>query len=1032
MKYRLSLLSTLFILFATTALYAQGRTIRGTITDDVSGEPISFAQVVVKDTQIGTVADENGSYVLEGAPSAAFTLVVQRIGYLTREVNVDAGQNTVNLSLQVDYLQVEELVVTGRATETARINLPNAIETVQGEELQEIPQQTIDQALQGRVAGAIVARNNGSPGGGLQLNVRGSSSINAAAEPLYVVDGVIVSNVSIASGQNNITRAASGSNPSLTQDNMQNRIADINIEDIENIEILKGASAAAIYGSKASNGVVIITTRKGQPGRARVDLGFKGGFYDLANTLGFRNFETLEEAQSVFSGAEDFWEPGRTFEHEQLLAGRNDFSWEATGTVHGGAPDGLRYFGSGLWRDDAGIIGNTGFEKQSGRANITTTVGGRANIAVNTNLMHSFTERSISNNANSEAVSHYMVFPGTPNFIDLQQRSDGTFPVNSFVPGGVNPLQTAELLENGEDVWRLIGSANLDWSLIERAQHTLRIVAPFGVDWFNQDNRIFSPPALHFEDFDGFPGTAVQRNSRSINLNAGANGVWEYRSDGLGTFTTSVGLQYDLRDLRSNLTLGRALTAGKDKTDAATTTQITEKRRRIEDFGFYVQEEWLGMDDRLLLVGSVRFDQSSANGDPEKLFIYPKAAASYRIPDLELGFLDEVKLRAAFGQTGNQPLCDLQNGCQKFTSLRLDENIEGIPGLTIENTVGDPELQPERMTEIEAGIDINGFNGRGTLELTGYWQNITDLILQREIAESSGFDDLFFNGGTLRNYGFEAALAITPVLTPDFNWVSRTIFFLNRSELTDLPVPAFRTSSGFGLDLGQGFIMEGESITMLAGQDPDCLAFGKAVEGVSGENCLTGPEEGQTGLARNGDTNPDFSMGFTNDFTFGGFRLFTLFEWRQGMEIVNLTQLLYDIVGFNSADSPDDHNGGNLGVVERTPVKQCHPDCNAAERAEGFGVGGYALPYTQPGSFFKAREISLSYRLPESALRALFGGFFDAVTIRASGRDLFTITNYDGLDPEVSNFGNQQVGRSIDVAPFPPSRSFWLGIDVSL
>jgi hypothetical protein len=214
MRYRLCALISLFLLFSTGGLFAQERTIRGTVTDAQSGEPVEFPQVAVRGMAIGTVGSQNGTFALENVPAGDVMLVVQRIGYQSLEVAVPAGQNTVTVNLEIDYLRVEELVVTGRATETRRVNAPNPVESIQGEELEAVPQQTLDKALQGRVAGAVIASNTGAPGGGLQLNIRGSSSVNAAAEPLYVIDGVVVSNIAIPSNQNEITDAAGTSRAS--------------------------------------------------------------------------------------------------------------------------------------------------------------------------------------------------------------------------------------------------------------------------------------------------------------------------------------------------------------------------------------------------------------------------------------------------------------------------------------------------------------------------------------------------------------------------------------------------------------------------------------------------------------------------------------------------------------------------------------------------------------------------------------------------------------------------------------------------
>ena len=996
MRPRRCLLAVLFLLLGAAGVSAQQRTIRGTVTDEVSGAPVTFPQVSVQGTNIGTLGDENGTFALQNVPAGNITLIINRIGYRRAEVAVAGGSNSVTVTMGVDYLRVDELVVTGRATAIARVNLPNSVETVSGAELEQVPQETLDQALQGRVTGAIVASNSGAPGGGIQINLRGSSSVNAAAEPLYVIDGVIVSNIAVPSNQNEITDASGGSNPSLDQDVLQNRIADINPDDIESMEILKGASAAAIYGSKASNGVVIITTKRGQAGSTRARLGFSGGIFSLANTLGSRTFDNVDDAVATFGPqAADYFQPGVAYDNERGLAGRKDLSFNLNGSVSGGS-DNLSFFGSGQWRNEEGIITNTGFERQSARINVGTDIGSRARVTLNNTVMRTQASRGITNNGNN-TISYYMVFPFTPNFIDLRAGADDLFPPNVFVLGGSNPLQTAALVENDEEVWRLISSANIDVDLFQNDRNQVTLTSNVGVDFFNQENRIFSPPEAFFEGVDGFLGTVAHSNTDNTNFNLGVNGIWEWIASDDLTATTSVGVQYERRDIGINRIVGRDLTGGKNKTDAAVVTELVENAAQIEDFGFYLQEEILALDNRLTLIGSIRLDQSSANGDPTKLFAYPKAAVAYRIPTD--GLFEEIKVRGAFGQTGNQPLCDPREGCQKFTSLRLDNNIEGIPGFQLEGSVGS-ELEPERMTEFEAGVDLTGLDGRGTLELTGFVQNVKNLILERTTAPSTGFSDQFINGGELRKWGLEAALGLTPVRGSNLTWISRTSFFFNRSEVTKLDVPAFEADAGFGLILGGFFIEENESLTQIVGVEPDCT-------GMNDDPALNCRSE--AGLAKLGDTEPDFVMSFSNELQFSNFSLYGLLEWRKGQEIINLTRLLYDLAG----NSPDQtvEGGGN-------------------DRAAQFQVR--SAPWVDSGSFLKAREISLTYQLPESAVAGLFGGFFDSVRIRASARNLFTITPYDGLDPEVSNFGTQQVGRSIDVAPFPPNRSFWLGLDVSL
>ncbi len=1001
-RYKLSLLTLVIFGLTVGSVEAQERTLRGTVTDSVNAAPVAGVSVAVQGTDLGALTDGDGRFSISGVPSGQVTLQVQRIGYRSKEVSVPAGQTQVQIDLQTDYLRVEELVVTGRATEARRQNLATSISTVSGDEVTETSQQTIDKALQGRVAGALINQNSGAPGGGVQIQVRGPSSVFARSAPLYVIDGVLVSDDAVAPNANAITQAATGSNPSLDQDNQQNRIADLNPEDIESIEVMKGPAAAAIYGSKASNGVIIIETKSGTAGAPQWRMMARGGFADLSNKLGFREFETFDEAAGQFltdasspqdtANLADVYGDGTHFDNEEFLAGRNDLSWEASASVSGGSQEGTSYFASALSKDEAGIIDNTGFEKQSLRINLSQQFE-RATVNVNTNLLRTKAQRGLTNNDNSQT-SYYMVLTATPAFLDLRQNEDGTWPFNSFAGGGSNPLQTAALMDKSEEVFRLIGSSNVDFSLVDTDQHDIRLVATGGVDWFGQKNDIFSPPSLHYEDNDGLLGTKVVNNANNLQFNTNVNTVWDFTPSDGTTFTTSAGFQYDFTELESENVVGQNLTGGKDKVDAGTVISIRQNKQKTEDFGFYLQEQVLTLDERLQLTAGIRLDQSSANADDEELFAYPNANVSYRFPDLG-GFADELKLRAAFGQTGNRPLFG-----QEFTSLRLTDNVQGIPGFTIIGDVAAPDLRPERQTEIEGGFDLTMLDNRARLQATAYYQRISDLILQRTLAPSSGFDTRFFNGGELENRGVELSVDGTLIQTSDVVLNSRANFALNRNEVTDLPVTPF-TQGGFGETLGTFCVAEGSSLNDIVGTaaDPDRL--------------------GQCDLEKLGQATPDFTLDFSQDLQWGSLRVSYLWDWRPGFEVINLTELLADLGGV-SPDLEDD---------DISPVHECFPDCSGLERISGFAAGN-ARGYAQPAGFLKLRELSLSFELPESFVASIWGGF-DSMQLRLSGRNLITVTDYRGLDPEVSNFGRENFARNVDVSPYPPSRSFWLSTHVT-
>jgi TonB-linked SusC/RagA family outer membrane protein len=953
---------------------AQGRTIKGKVLDGLTQEGLPLVRVIIKGTKKGVETELDGTFSLPDAPQGPVTLLVSSQDYKDREVTVGANQTFLSVSLETQFS--EEMVVVGRASELARKHMANSVASVQSEDLNRTPVQTVDQALQGKIAGANIQSNSGAPGGGLQLRLRGVSTINGSTQPLYVIDGVLVSDVAVASGVYAVTESVGGSNPNPTQDNQVNRIADINPNDIESIEVLKGASAAAIYGSKAANGVVIINTKRGRAGeQPRVDITQRLGFYSLANKIGSRKFETLEEAVEAFGpSAADYYVPGRSFDHEAALAGRRDLSTETLASVSG-ASGNTKYFASVMAKNDEGIIQNTGYEKQSFRLNLGQKLGESVDVNVSTNLLHTLGQRGLTNNDNASITNH-MVLPGTPSFFDAQAGADGLYPKNPFLPNEANPLQTIALVQNDEDVWRLIGSGDVTWHAWKTPEHHLRVLGNLGVDRFQQENKLFFPPTLNFEEVDGGKkGQSLFATTQVRNLNGGFNLVHTYSPESkLLTATSSAGVQLEERDLNSVYVVSRNLNAGQQNVDSGTDVSVRQNRQLVRDRGYYVQEEMLLLEERLTLVGALRGEQSSTNSNPNALFFYPKLASAYRLPAFHPS-INELKVRLAYGETGNQPLYG-----QKFNALRANGNIQGNPGLLGTGIAASNDLRPERQREVEAGVDAMLFGGDLVAELTYYERHISDLLLLRALPPSSGFTTEVFNGGRLRNRGIEAMLQVTP-LRGNFEWTSAATFALNRSKVMSLPVPAYNTG-GFGASLGTFRIEEGSSATQIVG------------------NVV---EDGKTVLKKLGDTEPDFRMSFTNTMRYGPVSLSFLLDWQQGSDVINLTRYIYDAYG----TSPDYEEAGRQRIKDQ---------------ASNTGI------YIEDASFLKVREVTISYQLPTAWVSAI--PQVKSARLSVSGRNLLTFTGYSGLDPEVSNFGNQAIARNIDVAPFPPSRSFWTSLDV--
>lgn len=1000
MQSRWCLIVPLLLAVMAGTVRAQERTITGTVTDSSNGASLAGVTVSVQGGLQSAQSRDDGGFVLRNVPEHDVTLVFRLIGYKRAEVRVAAGETgPITIALPRDPFRLEEVVVTGLATGQERRNLANAVATVSSEDLDQTPTPSLEQQLQGKVAGADIQTNSGAPGGGVQVRMRGITSINAPAEPLYVVDGVVLSDVAIPSNQNAVTGASQGSNPTVNQDAQVNRIADLNPADIERIEVLKGAAASSIYGVRASNGVVIITTKKGKAGRPQVTLSQRFGFFGVSNTIGERRFANAAEVDATYSpgtGAAN----GCTattcpfFDHEQELAGNKPLSYETSGSVSGG-DDNTTYYASGQVKRDGGIIQNTGFDRQSVRVNVDQKLGSRVKLALNTNVLHTKASRGLTNNDNT-TTSFYVVLAFTPSFADLTQNPDGSFKDNPFVPS--NPLQTAALMKNDEDVWRFVSGANAEFQLVQSPTQSLKFIANGGLDFFNQKNSLFFPPELQFEPVDGLPGSALLTHSNNLNLNLFGTLVHTYTGTGFRA-TTSAGIQHTRRDLDIDRTTSRNLLGGQSNINSATNITVDQNRQLVKNLGYFAQEEVL-FGERLLLTAGVRADQSSANADAGKLFWYPKAAASYRFPGL-LGSGSDFKLRAAYGQSGNEPVYG-----QRFTDLASSLNVGGIPGLVVSTgaTTGAPDLRPERMKEFEAGFDGSLSDGRVNFEMTGYQKNISDLLLQRNLPPSSGFNQEILNGGSMRTRGVEAALGIQPIDRRNFSVLFRTTFSLSRSVLTSLDVPPFN-QGGFGTSIGTFRFEPDSSPTRIVGNDtltaPLTLPDGTVLP------------IGSPVVRKVGDVNPDFRMGFSGDVNVSRFGLHFLFDWQKGSNILNLTRLLYDL-GSVSPDFADPIAGSTQTVGQR--------------RLAGFGV--VTGNYVESASFLKLREVTLTYDLTGRGTRGIFGA--RSARISLSARNLFTVTDYTGLDPEVSNFGNQAIFRNIDVAPFPPSRSFWLSIDLGL
>ena len=1043
--------ATVAALLALTVgeLLAQRR-ITGTVTEEGVSTPLANVSVNVSGSQVGTYTTETGTFALT-VPNGVVSLRVRRIGYQLRTILVQATESQVTIALKKDVLQLEGVTVTSQTTVVERRNAATAVSQVTGEQLARVPAQQIDQALQGKVVGANINMNSGIPGGGAQIQIRGNTSLFGSGQPLFVIDGVLMSNASISTGRNAITQAAPGlSSLNSNQDQPTNRLADINPNDIEGIEVLKGAAASALYGSRATNGVVLITTKKGRTGAARFSLTQRFGTAQLLRQNGTRRFRDSTTAFEVAANLNEDAIPairgaiianGGTvpfYDYQQQLYSRTPLNYETNFAVDGGTET-TRYRASLTNADLPGIAVNTGARRQSLRLNLDQNFSSKITGTLGLGATRFTADRAVDGNDNTYTSPGY-AFAYTPAIIDLRRNADGTFPVNPFPGGGgangSNPFQTFQFLRNNENTWRMQGNGRLDFQALATSLQQLRFSAVGGVDRFDTEGQILSPGFLQYEPNDRLLGTAVQSQANSRQWNVSVSGTYNLNPTSLPfSSTTTVGYSLENQQLNVFQIQSRGLIPTLPNVGSGVVS-TSQNRNQFRDQAIYAQQDFLAFDERLFVSAGLRADRSSANGDVNKFFIFPKYQMSYRFVNA-LPNLDEFKIRGGLGESGNRPGYGARD-------IVLGDNgqISGQNGFGNAATQGNPNIQPERMRELEFGADARLFGGRLAFEYTRFDRKISDALLPLAVAPTLGFSSYLGNGVRLRNKGNEVAVDVALLQRRDLGWTSRVTYFDVQERIESLPVPAFfLPNSGFGAAFGRTRIGAGLPTSNIWGRRvvyAPVRASGAIVRNAAGGDSVR-LALADTLLA-NGT--PKFQMSFFNNFTVGPFGLNVQVDWRKGGFLSNLTQANYDDAQTSrDYDEVSPCRGVTLPTTPTaaTDTRCLLPNGSIAGGAANATLGEYrraylnnsiAEPYVQDGSFVKLREVTLSYAVPSALGKRFLGSRVSDVRLSLTGRNLFTSTPYWGADPEVNNFGNQPVRGFVDLAPFPPSRSFFFNIDL--
>jgi TonB-dependent starch-binding outer membrane protein SusC len=1010
-------------MLAAPRLHAQQQqyTIQGTVVDGATQRPLSSVSVQLRGTQQGTLTDNAGRYTLIArVPPGTYTLQYSLIGRGQQTQEITLGTQTAiqlaPVTLQETALQLEGIVVTGTGAPVERRALGNTVATVGGREVNEAPAApAIDAALQGRVAGAVITQNHGQPGGGVSIRLRGTSSILGGAEPLIVVDGVIIDN-------NAGALVSLGANAGRGDAGFSNRLADIAPADIDRIEILKGAAAAALYGSRANNGVIQIFTRRGQEGRPRVS--FRS---EVMSSAAPRRYELNESPVAgrgdvVYGRRPDgaaytFGEPATRYLYQDQIFQRGVGTTNQL-SVSGGAED-TRYYLSGYWTDETGIIRGTGHDNVNARASLSQRLASWIEVSAGGNYIQTSTNYMREGEQTDGGVLTGLIFTPTtwnPAF----DPNLGRHPYNPLAIA--NPLDVIENWNFEQNVNRFIGSLTTTLTPLPN----LTITHLFGFDRGNEEFVAFQPIRSVSATDQGLVQNPV-RNIRRMNNDVTANHEWDYRP-GL-RLTTTLGfrntddLTNEVRAATGQLPPGQVTLGGATQFASQALTQL----RTVSGF---VQER-VGLNNRFFLTGGLNWDASSAFGEDQRWQLFPRLGASWVVNEEPFwagtpldGFVSTLRLRASYGETGGQP---------PGAYLRLDNynNVGrgGLAGLVPSTIAGNPNLRPERQREYEGGFELGVLDDRASVEFTYYDQRTSDLVLGVPLALTTGYTTQFQNIGALRNRGVEISLNTVNVQTPGLTWRSTVNYAANRERVEQLAAQNDSLAFGYfnfvmvgqpvGVFYARYFPRDAQGNIIVAGARD---ARGNIIPGTQGiipsaargVNPATGDS---TVFLRKilGSPVPDFTLSMNNEMQIGrNVQFGVLFDGRFGNEVANFSRRISEFFGSGRANETEEC------LTQGTTVR-CPMTLNG-ERHNLFEA------FIEDGSFVKLREASLSYRMDQPWVRR-FGT--EMMTIRVAGRNLYTWTDYSGIDPEINLFSANTVARGVDFATTPIPRTITVGVSLN-
>ena len=949
-------------------------TIRGHVTDAASGRALADAQVTVGGTRFGAITNASGDYTLNGIPAGQRSVTVRRIGYqpVTVSVNVGAGASaTADAALKVSAVNLSDVVVTGTGAPTERRKIGASVATVDSALISNAHATTLDQAMQGKIAGAQISQNSGGPGGGgMSVRLRGVNSFISGSDPLYIIDGVIVDN---SSGQ--LADLGGRSNP-------QNRLADINPADIERVEVIRGAAAAALYGSRANNGVVQIFTRRGTAGKPRYTYTSRYSTSELREQqpFNFYPFDVAGLPLSRFNYQDDIFRRAPGVEQNLTVEGGNDAT---------------KYFVSGNFSNEDGILRATSSQRAGARINLQQQLTQRMIGNVTANYVQTNNQVQAFGEQNDYGIMGSLFF--APTQVDFRPVN-GVYPLPPSL--GTNPLLAIDRMKNPQEIDRFIGSAKVTYNPTTQ----LLLDYTIGLDNVGFEQRQFLPRnATLTAALVSGRSASIFQSTRVINQDGIAGYTW--KPVGPFELRTTAGFNFTDQKVRTTVAsannlapVGELVTAGSEPSAAQTEIEL-------RTLGFYGQQE-LAWNDKLFLNAAVRYDASSTFAPSERWQVFPKLSASYVAIDNRPGMLNNLRLRSALGWAGSQP--GLLNAYSQYVTF-IQVPFAGRPGFGNDAIFGNPNLKNERAREWEVGTEVGLLNGRVATEFTYYNRIVDDLLFFRPLPSSTGFSRQFSPIGSMSNKGVELLLRTNNVNSSKLEWSTTATYTRNKNLVEHLDILDFASAGGYPNRIRQGepagvfygsyaardcvtgaFLLDSLGRYRRSNQTADMGATLAARQAISHGTCNDSLNKVI------GDPNPKWMGSLLNEFTIARkLRLRALLDGVFGNDVMNLSTRAQN-AGIASNSKTYERELLPYGDSRKLP-----PTWNSRTQ----GIFEY---WIEDGSFIKLREVSASYTFDSAPFRRLFR---DGLDLTVSGRNLYVWTDYSGYDPEINLFGTNAGGR---------------------